>query len=371
MRLTIFTPLYNRREQIKHVYHSLLKQAVFNFEWIVIDDGSTDHPEDVFEHWKQEKQPFDIVFLQVENGGKHRAINHALKLARGEFFCICDSDDYFTEDGLGLLFSWLDDIEAQHSIAGVAGLKMSQAGKLLLWEQAPSGEWDTSGGKPKFVDYIDAVFSECAKYGLYGDKAEVLKTAVMRKYPFPEFEGENFLTESVVWNRMSKDGIVIRWHDQPIQICEYQEDGLTQAGGAKFDKNPKGFGLYLRENEFSEQARREYYLYYYNSQIATLSEDEIAENLGLEDCSTIKAFGLEKLDLRREEIDLMEESLGVLNNIRKNSFPGLEDQLRALLERRISNLQEVEAVFKGNAEEIRLQISNLRKQLDVERQKYL
>ena len=79
-----------------------------------------------------------------------------------------------------------------------------------------------------------------------GDKAEVFYTDVLRKYPFPVFEGEKFLTESVVWYRIANDGYKIRWTNEKIYCCEYLEAGLSHTTG-KCTANFEGFKLTVRE----------------------------------------------------------------------------------------------------------------------------
>ena len=100
MRITVFTPTYNRGYIIENLYHSLQKQTFQDFEWIVIDDGSTDDTASQFEKYKLEENFFPIIYERVENGGKHRAINLGMKKARGDLFFIVDSDDYLTETAL-------------------------------------------------------------------------------------------------------------------------------------------------------------------------------------------------------------------------------------------------------------------------------
>ncbi len=96
--ITIFTPVYNRAHTMNQLYQSLLRQTSFNFEWIIVDDGSTDHTAELVEGWRNIKNPFFIGFLQQDNGGKHRAINKGVQLAKGEAFFIVDSDDYLTDE---------------------------------------------------------------------------------------------------------------------------------------------------------------------------------------------------------------------------------------------------------------------------------
>ena len=72
--ITVFTPTYNRGYIIKQLYDSLILQSYKDFEWLVIDDGSTDDTEELFKSFIAE-QKLNIHYLKIENGGKHRAIN--------------------------------------------------------------------------------------------------------------------------------------------------------------------------------------------------------------------------------------------------------------------------------------------------------
>ncbi|MBQ7385547.1 MAG: glycosyltransferase family 2 protein [Ruminococcus sp.] len=80
-RITVFTPTYNRAYIISNLYNSIKKQTFKNFEWLVVDDGSTDNTEDLFKKWQHEDNDFVIRYYKTVNGGKHRAINRALNLA--------------------------------------------------------------------------------------------------------------------------------------------------------------------------------------------------------------------------------------------------------------------------------------------------
>ena len=93
MLTTIFTPTYNRRQLIDNLYQSLLAQSNKSFEWLVVDDGSTDDSEEYFSKLLSKPQPFTIRYIKQENGGKHRAINRGVQNANGELFFIVDSDD--------------------------------------------------------------------------------------------------------------------------------------------------------------------------------------------------------------------------------------------------------------------------------------
>ena len=100
MRITVFTPTYNRGYTIERLYRSLQRQVFDDFEWIVIDDGSNDNTEALFQTFLRTKNQFPITYKKVSNGGKHRAINLGVQMAQGELFFIVDSDDYLTDRAL-------------------------------------------------------------------------------------------------------------------------------------------------------------------------------------------------------------------------------------------------------------------------------
>lgn len=230
--ITIFTPTYNRKDLIKRLYQSLLQQTQKNFEWLVVDDGSTDDTEKIFEQFLSEQKPFSIRYIKQENGGKHRAINNGIKKASGELFFIVDSDDYLTENAVEKINQWIATLDGSHKWAGIAGLRGLTKNRVL-------GQRNTSS------KFIDAKNSDRRKYKLLGDKAEVYFTDVLKKYPFPEIPGENFISEEIVWNAIARDGYYLRWFNEIIYICDYLEGGLTK-DNTKDKNNPQGRLLWAR-----------------------------------------------------------------------------------------------------------------------------
>lgn len=237
--LTIFTPTYNRANYLKRLYESLLLQNNKNFEWIIIDDDSTDDTEKVVKSFRNDDSGFYILYQKQTHGGKHRAINRAVKLAHGEFFFIVDSDDQLTSTAVDLIHMWIESIENKSEYCGVAGLRVAPDG--CIWGGSPSIEQ----GK-----YIDATSLEREKFRLLGDKSEVYRTEILKKYPFPEFPNEYFVTETVVWDAIAADGYKIRWYNEAIYICDYHEDGLTATGAneiAGHIKNYQGYLYYINQ----------------------------------------------------------------------------------------------------------------------------
>lgn len=214
MLISVITPTYNRRYCLKDLFKSLLNQTNQRFEWIVVDDGSNDGTNEEIKQYIKSEHEFDIRYIFQENGGKHRAINHAINEVKGDYCFIVDSDDVLTDDAIESVYQWIDEIHGCPEYAGVAGKKGGRNGEKL-------------GNFPN-AQVIDATNIERIKKNLTGDKAEIYSTAILKKFPFPEFEGEKFLGEAAVWDLIAYKGYKIRWHNKVIYRCSYLNDGLTQ-----------------------------------------------------------------------------------------------------------------------------------------------
>ena len=91
MLITVFTATYNRANTITRLFESLKNQSFKNFEWLIVDDGSTDYTEAIVESFDP-LGDFPIRYIKKENGGKHTAYNIGLNEARGSLFFNVDSD---------------------------------------------------------------------------------------------------------------------------------------------------------------------------------------------------------------------------------------------------------------------------------------
>ena len=270
--LTIFTPTYNRAYIIDKLYQSLLNQTNFDFEWVVVDDGSTDETENYFLNLLKKENPFKIIYFKQKNGGKHRAINMGVKIAHGDLFFIVDSDDHLAENAVDRIYFWVDTLPDRKKWAGVAGLRGYDENHII--------------GSTFQGEFRDATSLERFKFQIKGDKAEVFFTDILKKFSFKEFENENFLTENTVWFLIAKAGYPLRWFNEIIYICDYLEDGLTRNMQSIYLKNPQGAlytaKLYLEcyPNNFKKKYKT-IYQYYQVASFHHLTNREIAKNLGV------------------------------------------------------------------------------------------
>ncbi len=270
MKITVFTPTYNRGYIIESLYKSLQRQSFNDFEWLVVDDGSRDNTEELFEKWAKENNNFQIRYYKKENGGKHRAINYALDKAKGELFFTVDSDDYLTDDALYKVDKWEKSLDRSKKFAGIVANIGNDKYKTI-----------NNFFKEEYLD-LDLLqrydYTEDGKKVLDGERSYIFYTDIHKKYRYPEFDGEKFITEAVVWNRMAHDGYLVRYYNDIIWIFEYLDDGLTKAGNKLFLDNPRGYTLWLKEkNVFQNKSKKEMLKFYYSmycelSQLYSINE---------------------------------------------------------------------------------------------------
>lgn len=234
--ITVFTPTYNRGYIIEKLYTSLKNQKYQNFEWLIIDDGSTDKTQQTINTFIEENA-ISIRYIRKENEGKHIAINLASEISKGEWVFIVDSDDYLTDDALSKVNYYINSIKDELSFAGVVGLRGDNN----------KNAWITSNpdkNKKSEIfnyDYIDATTIEYRyKYKIKGDRAEVIRRDVLKQYKFPKFKDEKFLAENYLWINLALDGYSFRWFNHIIYITDYLEDGLTRNGRKIAMTNPLG-----------------------------------------------------------------------------------------------------------------------------------
>ncbi len=272
-KITVFTPTYNRAYILQQLYRSLQRQTYRDFEWLVVDDGSGDGTGELFAAWEQEDNFFPIRYVKKENGGKCRAINRGLELARGELFFTVDSDDYLTDDALEKVAAWERSLPKDQNFCGFAANRgTSPTQTTCVMFDGP---------------YLDGTaFTRYElKDGEQGERAYVFYTDIHRKYPYPEFPGEKFMTEAVTWNRMAHDGYKMRYFNDIIWIWEYKPDGLTKAGYKVFLDNPWGTALFFREKadffHYSRKARLGMWYGFACDAYERLTDDEIARAIGM------------------------------------------------------------------------------------------
>lgn len=226
-RFTVFTPTYNRAHTLTRVFDSLSAQTCRNFEWVLVDDGSTDGTSALVEDWIA-RADFSIVYRRQENSGKHVAINHGLDVARGEFFLIIDSDDGFTADALERLLAVWETIENKGAFTGVLTLSKTDQGEVD-GDLLPRSPMDS-----------DALTLE-RRLKSTGERWGFHRTDLMRRFRFPADPDVRFVPENVVWFAIARE-YKLRCVNDALRI--YTHDSNNQLTRSMLDTRAAVYGYY-------------------------------------------------------------------------------------------------------------------------------
>lgn len=225
MFLSVITPTYNRAHTLLRCYQALCAQTDKDFEWIVVDDGSTDDTKSLIAGFMEEHKIL-IRYFYKENGGKPRAHNEGVRMAKGEL-CVCvDSDDALAAEGVQTAKS----IWQNEDVAGCIGI-LAKRGSFV--DGSPlCTDWPTSLKKSKMMALQE-------KYNFSGDTVLFFQTKVLKEHYFKEFVGEKFIPEDALYAELDEIGSMYL-ADEVLYYCEYLEGGLTSNYRKLLLNNPMG-----------------------------------------------------------------------------------------------------------------------------------
>lgn len=229
--LTIVTPTYNRAHTLSRLYESLKKQTNKSFIWMIIDDGSTDNTKELIDKYIKENV-IDINYVYKQNGGKASALNKSLDIAKTLYIVCLDSDDYFTENAVELSLKLLNQEKNNELCCGFFAIRSNPDGTTMNGEKIPQNS--------KYMTIKDLYNN--------GFNAELIcfyKTEMAKKYRFPVFKNEKFISPTWFQYTITND-YYFRTSIDNICICEYYDDGLTKNKKQIIMKNPKGYTLMKR-----------------------------------------------------------------------------------------------------------------------------
>jgi len=218
MFLSIITPTYNRAYTLPVLYKSLCMQTDKDFEWIVVDDGSTDNTRDIIQSWIDEKI-LDIHYYYKTNGGEQSASNLGISKSSGLFMLKVDSDDRLIENALERIkFYSQSDMwnKNKDKLCGIVFLDLDPNGNVI-------------GNRFDKDLFIGNHIKDRINKNIVGDKAEVCLTNLVKQVPDAIFPGEKYGGCGSRWIRLAKKYDMI-FVNEGIYIADYQEDGYTKKG---------------------------------------------------------------------------------------------------------------------------------------------
>lgn len=105
LKLSFILPVYNVEAYLPHCINSMLSQLTDECEIILVDDGTPDHSGQICDDYAARDNRIHV--LHKENGGPSSARNAGVKIAKGEYICFVDSDDYIEENTIPRLLQWI------------------------------------------------------------------------------------------------------------------------------------------------------------------------------------------------------------------------------------------------------------------------
>lgn len=254
--LTVFTPAYNRRHTIGRTYESLCRQTCKDFEWLIIDDGSSDGTRQWVEslgdkinasgqrfdwmgraidgedhnHFTIQLPEFKLTYIYKPNGGLYTGYNVAYATIRTEL-CVCiDSDDFMPDDAVEKIVTlWKE--KGCDKYCGILGLDYD------IHTMHPIGGFFPEGLSEVYLHEL------YLKKLHFGDTKQVMRTELMRKVaPQIGFKGEkNFNPIYLLLQICDKFPLIVI--NENLCIVEYQigADSMSQGIYKQYVNSPRSF----------------------------------------------------------------------------------------------------------------------------------
>lgn len=229
--LTVFTPTYNRAYTLHLCYESLKRQSCKDFEWLIIDDGSTDNTKELVAGWMEESS-IPIRYHFQENKGMHGAHNAAYERIETELNVCIDSDDYMADDAVEKITKFWKEA-GSNRYAGIVGLDVSQSGEVI------------GTALPGHLEH-STLSDLYALYQVKGDKKLVYRTELTSKYPpYPLFPGEKYCPLSYKYILIDQDYPLLLMNEV-LCVVEYMQDGSSLNIIKQYKINPHGFSFFRK-----------------------------------------------------------------------------------------------------------------------------
>lgn len=230
IKLTIFTPAYNRAHTLKRCYESIVQQDFSSLEWLVINDGSTDDTDIVIKNLQKENK-ISIRYFKQDNKGKQASWNKAVLEAQGQFFMGLDSDDALIKNSLSQIFVDYENILTEnYQIIGMRCLTIDAQTKKI------------SGSPISQQAKISSWFYEFSHKKLFGERIDIFKAKYLNSFLYPVSNDIKFIPEIWFYAEVSSQNYTFLYVPQVLLIFHTKE---TQNRLSKSTIKEHAMGHYL------------------------------------------------------------------------------------------------------------------------------
>lgn len=227
--VTILTPTFNRAHTLPRVFESLQNQTFKDFEWLLIDDGSTDRTKELVEEFQQ-KANFKIRYYYQQNQHKFLTFFRGIDLAESQYFSPLDSDDALPDDSMEILVNTWQKIHEHQNIVFVSTLCEDQFGNIV-------------GDRFPETPLICSIFDMRYKHKIKGDKWGMGKTDIYKKMKlnFENLAGKGFIPEGVFQFQFDKIGL--HYCINEVTRIYFRDKDDEQSLANQFYDKKNAFGL--------------------------------------------------------------------------------------------------------------------------------
>lgn len=222
-KFTVFTPIFNCEKSIHNVYESLINQTYQNFQWLIINDGSTDKSHSIIEQLVR-TSPLNIHYINNSfNQHKMGCFIQAISLAKGEFLLTFDGDDECLPSALEVFHEEYLNIpdHLKDEICAVTGLCEDQHGNRL-GDIYPTDPFFSNPFKLNAID------------GIQGEKWGFTKTNVLRGISITDdIKSKGLIPEGLIWNLIAKEGYQTKYINEILRIYHIGVDNSLSSTNIK------------------------------------------------------------------------------------------------------------------------------------------
>lgn len=245
--IIVVTPTYNRKKVLYRLYQSLEAQTNQNFQWLIIDDGSTDKTEEKINQLVNQSK-LKINYVKKDNGGKASALNCAFELVKkNSLLIIVDSDDVLFNDAIEKITEYYEMYKYDQNV-GAFFFKYQLTDGVVLEDDRNKLDNDK---KLTRYEYNNKYRQNDGCVAYFG--------RMVKKYRYPIFNQEKYIGPTVIQMEMASEYKMI-FSSKVIGVAEYQNDGLSNSGRKLRLNNPKGMIYYCqlqtsKKNTFFNQIK--------------------------------------------------------------------------------------------------------------------
>ncbi len=207
-KVSVIMPVYNAEKYLKEAIDSILSQTFADFEFIILDDSSSDSSPEIVRSYQDERIRF---YINEQNMGVAKTLNKGLDLATGEYIARMDSDDISLPERFEKQVAYLD----KNPKVGVLGCGTEEFGEGL--QSKFSRPTSSSAGYK-----VDLLFNTCVAH----------PAAMIRKSALGENRYEekyNGVEDHVLWWRIAEKHdiyslyeVLFRYRRHKSQVTQVQ-----------------------------------------------------------------------------------------------------------------------------------------------------